>query len=209
MAWQFYTKGRRVPTLIGKDSSGRRIWGGPYTALQVLAAPAIPVLAWNTQGLWAGSLSLFGTVVAIAFITVAGVKLLGHVDFAARNPLYVMYGYLKQTADLAPAGRCAGRKVAPPTTRRITSRINTSTRQRPSEASQLRKASTQDQAPHTKAQMVPAAENDDMNPAPSADTRPEAIQHPPGTSRMSGLEAFLEGPHSQQAHQATQTKEAV
>jgi hypothetical protein len=57
MAWNWYTKGRRIPTLIGKDVSGRRIPGGPYTGLQAVTAAAVPALLWSTRSLWAADMA--------------------------------------------------------------------------------------------------------------------------------------------------------
>ena len=48
--WAWYTKGRRLPTLIGKDVSGKRIPGGPYTGLQAVTVLVVPTLGWTTRG---------------------------------------------------------------------------------------------------------------------------------------------------------------
>lgn len=201
MAWQFYTKGRRVPTLIGKDSAGRRIPGGPYTGLQFLAMPGIPALLWYTRGLWAGSMSILGSLALAALLTFGGVKLLGLVDFAARNPLYVIYGYLKQVKDLAPAGRCAGRKLAPQRICRIRSRINTATRIAlgptiPNGDDRDQPAMSASAPPPRNASENGASADGEIQPINGAPPL-AAIQPPTMSVRMSALEAFLEEPATQ------------
>ena len=86
MAWSWYTKGRRIPTIIGKDVSGRRIPGGPYTGLQAVTAAAVPALLWWTRGLWAADMAGLAMFAVLVGVTVAAVKLVGKVDFASTEP---------------------------------------------------------------------------------------------------------------------------
>lgn len=123
MAWSWYTKGRRIPTLIGKDVSGRRIPGGPYTGLQAVTAAAVPALLWWTRGLWAADMAGLAMFAVLVGVTAAAVKLVGKVDFASRNPLLLLGGYLRQTGRPV-AGTLAGRKVAEPTPHRVTGTVN-------------------------------------------------------------------------------------
>ena len=123
MAWSWYTKGRRIPTLIGKDVSGRRIPGGPYTGLQAITAAAVPALLWSTRSLWAAEMAGLAMFAVLAGVTVAAVKLVGKVDFASRNPLLLLGGYLRQTGRPA-AGTLAGRKLAEPKPHRATGTVN-------------------------------------------------------------------------------------
>ena len=111
MAWNWYTKGRRIPTLIGKDVSGRRIPGGPYTGLQAVTAAAVPALLWSTRSLWAADMAGLAMIAVLIGLTVGAVKLVGKVDFASRNPLLMLAGYLRQITGPA-AGTLAGRKLA-------------------------------------------------------------------------------------------------
>ena len=94
--WRWYTKARRFPALIGKDASGRRIPGGPYTVLQVIAVPVAAALLWNTQGLWGATMSGLARVIIVVAGTLGAVKLLGKVDFASRNPIYLTTAYALQ-----------------------------------------------------------------------------------------------------------------
>ena len=121
MAWSWYTKGRRIPTLIGKDVSGRRIPGGPYTGLQAVTAAAVPALLWSTRGLWAADMAGLAMFAVLVGVTVAAVKLVGKVDFASRNPLLLLAGYLRQTSRPA-AGTLAGRKLTEPKPHRVAAR---------------------------------------------------------------------------------------
>jgi len=123
MAWSWYTKGRRIPTLIGKDVSGRRIPGGPYTGLQAVTAAAVPALLWSTRGLWAADTAGLAMFAVLVGVTAAAVKVVGKVDFASRNPLLLLGGYLRQTGRPA-AGTLAGRKLAEPKPYRATGTVN-------------------------------------------------------------------------------------
>jgi hypothetical protein len=118
MAWSWYTKGRRIPTIIGKDVSGRRIPGGPYTGLQAVTAAAVPALLWWTRGLWAADMAGLAMFAVLVGVTVVAVKLVGKVDFASRNPLLLLAGYLRQTSRPA-AGTLAGRKLTEPKPHRV------------------------------------------------------------------------------------------
>jgi len=122
MAWSWYTKGRRIPTIIGKDVSGRRIPGGPYTGLQAVTAAAVPALLWWTRGLWAADMAGLAMFAVLVGVTVAAVKLVGKVDFASRNPLLLLAGYLRQTSRPA-AGTLAGRKLTEPKPHRVTAPV--------------------------------------------------------------------------------------
>lgn len=123
MAWNWYTKGRRIPTLIGKDVSGRRIPGGPYTGFQAVTAGVVPAVLWSTRGFWAANLAGLAMITVIACLTVGAVKLVGKVDFASRNPLLLFGSYLRQTGR-PMSGTLAGRKLAEPRPHRIAGEID-------------------------------------------------------------------------------------
>lgn len=121
-AWHWYTKARRIPTLIGKDAAGRRIPGGPYTALQVIAALVTPAVTWSTRALWAGQLTGLATLIAVLAVSFGVVKLLGKVDFASRNPLLLTGSFVRQMLT-PPGGSLAGTALRPLKTRRIRSSV--------------------------------------------------------------------------------------
>lgn len=121
-AWHWYTKARRIPTLIGKDAAGRRIPGGPYTALQAIAALVTPAVTWYTRALWAGQLTGLATMIAVLAVSFGVVKLLGKVDFASRNPLLLTGSYLRQMLS-PPGGTLAGTALRPAKKRRVRSGV--------------------------------------------------------------------------------------
>lgn len=122
-AWGWYTRGRRIPTLIGKDVSGRRIPGGPYTGVQAVTAAVVPAILWWTRELWAADMTGLAMLVVLAGVTVGAVKLVGKVDFASRNPLLLLGGYLRQ-AGRPMSGTLAGRKLAEPRPHRLAGAID-------------------------------------------------------------------------------------
>jgi hypothetical protein len=122
MAWSWYTKGRRIPTIIGKDVSGRRIPGGPYTGLQAVTAAAVPALLWSTRSLWAADMAGLAMFAVLVGVTVAAVKLVGKVDFASRNPLLLLASYVRQTGR-STSGTLGGRKLTEPKPHRVTAPV--------------------------------------------------------------------------------------
>lgn len=48
----WHTEGRRQPGVLGKDSAGKRIPGGPYTSYQMATGAAGTLLALGTSPLW-------------------------------------------------------------------------------------------------------------------------------------------------------------
>lgn len=107
---RFATRGRRQATLIGRDPSGRKIWGGPYTIWQGLAAIAVPFVLWNTRGLWsgvAGHPSGLGLIVTIAAVSGVIAWLVGRFVFS-HNPLWSLAGLLANYGQVlrgGPAGK--------------------------------------------------------------------------------------------------------
>lgn len=112
MAVQFHTEGLRQPMLIGKDVAGNRIPGGPYVVWQAAALLMAPV-AWNTADLWGHNLGPLGRVLGTGLATGALFWLLGRIDFAGRNPLWVLTGLITALAlMLRPAtGRMYGQPL--------------------------------------------------------------------------------------------------
>lgn len=92
----FATEGRRQPSLIGKDSSGRRIPGGPYTLYQIGGGVLVAAGLIATRSFWGADSSLVAMVVVGAGITAGAVFLLGRIDVSTSNPL-------RQAAGIIPA----------------------------------------------------------------------------------------------------------
>ena len=119
---RWHTEGRRQPTLIGKDASGRKIPGGPYIVWQLLALPVAPLM-WSTRYSWAGGLSGLAMLVIIAATTAAAFYLIGRLDFAGRNPILALGALavavlLATTARSGKLGRSRVRRIRPPRNRR-------------------------------------------------------------------------------------------
>ncbi|WP_329625859.1 hypothetical protein OG357_38135 (plasmid) [Streptomyces sp. NBC_01255] len=104
-----YTKARRHPLMIGKWPGGRkRIWGGPYTVLQVIVIAVVFGVLMLTRSAWAH----FGLVNLVVAIGVPyGLSLLvRHVHVDGRNPLLVAVSAVGVV--VAPGGgRLGGRPV--------------------------------------------------------------------------------------------------
>lgn len=47
-----FTRGLKIPALIGKFADGTRIWGGPYTMTQFSVGLGVLVIGYLTMGLW-------------------------------------------------------------------------------------------------------------------------------------------------------------
>lgn len=56
---RWYTSALRIPRLIGKLTSGERIWGGPYTVTQAVVGGVVLILGVKTMPWW-GPIHLFG-----------------------------------------------------------------------------------------------------------------------------------------------------
>lgn len=67
----WHTEGRRQPSVIGKDPSGKPIPGGPYTGPQAAVAGAGGALAWLTHSLWGSLFGLNGIAQAAVVLGVA------------------------------------------------------------------------------------------------------------------------------------------
>jgi hypothetical protein len=83
-----------------------------------VTAAAVPALLWWTRGVWAADMAGLAMFAVLVGVTVAAVKLVGKVDFASRNPLLLLAGYLRQTSRPA-AGTLAGRKMTEPKPHRV------------------------------------------------------------------------------------------
>lgn len=89
---RFHTAGRKQPILLGKDSSGNRLPGGPYTVPQLVAVMVTAVVLIVSRQVWAaGQSGLFFAIVTAALCVAVGV-IVGRHDFAGQNPFIIGLG---------------------------------------------------------------------------------------------------------------------
>lgn len=121
LVMRVFTRGLKIPTLIGKLQGGVRIWGGPYTTTQVYGVIAIVV-----GGFIYGDLLLpFGWVgnrVAVTAIALGAGYLLGLVRVGGRDPVSAALALVAVMSGPA-AGRYGGRPVRLPRPGRTRQRI--------------------------------------------------------------------------------------
>lgn len=89
---RFHTAGRKQPILLGKDSSGNKLPGGPYSVPQLVAVLATAVLLIATRQIWAaGQSGLAFAIITVVLCCLAGFAV-GRHDFAGRNPFVIGLG---------------------------------------------------------------------------------------------------------------------
>lgn len=92
---QSYTKGLKVPTLIGAFTDGTRIPGGPYTAAQGVCGATTLVLGYMLHGIWGGWLQSawphfeFLDWPLLLLVAAAVLKVTGYVPETTRNPVVI------------------------------------------------------------------------------------------------------------------------
>lgn len=200
---RWHTEGRRQPTLIGKDASGRKIPGGPYIVWQLLALPVAPLM-WSARFSWAGGLSGLAMLVIIAAATAAAFYLIGRLDFAGRNPILAAGALAAAVllATTARSGKLGGSRVRrsrPPHSRRA--RPAPAWHTDPADAwaaaaEDINPSSVQPvaAAASTAAATPPVDQADHLSTQPtgsSAPPNPPAAQAADQPTRMSPLEAFM------------------
>lgn len=125
---RYHTAGRRQPMLIGKDASGRRLPGGPYTVYQILAVVIMATTLWHTTALWAPRMTSLSTLLVIGAATLGAGYLTGRVDFSGRNPLLILLSLLAATPALISTnpGRLRGRPLPASKPRQVRTLATTS-----------------------------------------------------------------------------------
>lgn len=108
---RYHTYARRQPSLIGKDSSGKRIPGGPYTVYQPILLVATAAVLWISKDLW--STSLMQALIVTACLALAVGWISGRIDFSGRNPFLLGAGVLNAWASnlSAPQGKIRGARL--------------------------------------------------------------------------------------------------
>ena len=101
---QWHTEARQQPRIIGKDSSGRRIPGGPYTIYQVLAVGGVVPAAMMGFKIIDGGMTIRGFIFALAAGWLAQF-IIGRIDWTW-SPLAWLAGWWRVTTHAAtsPAG---------------------------------------------------------------------------------------------------------
>ena len=118
---RYHTAGRRQPMLIGKDASGRRLPGGPYTIYQVVAVVVVATGMWHTTSLWATQMTSISALLIIGAAAVGAGYLVGRLDLSGRNPLLILLSLLAVTPILISGhpGRVSGRTLPAKPSRRV------------------------------------------------------------------------------------------
>lgn len=62
---KFYTSARRFPILFGKLPNGGRVWGGPYTLVQVGVGTGAIALCWFIRPVWSTGSIITDLVITI------------------------------------------------------------------------------------------------------------------------------------------------
>lgn len=108
---KWYTHVRRVPTLLGAFSDGSRLWGGPYTILQLVAGAGFLVVAQKSHGiLWSGTGTPVVDLVFAALLAWGVALAVGKLDLKGRNPIRVAYG-LGRVVSRPGAGSLGGARL--------------------------------------------------------------------------------------------------
>lgn len=101
---QWHTEARQQPRIIGKDSSGRKIPGGPYTIYQVLAVAVVVPAVVVVSKIIDGGMTIHGFIFALAAGWLAQF-IIGRIDWTW-SPLAWLAGWWRVTTHAAtsPAG---------------------------------------------------------------------------------------------------------
>ena len=181
---RYHTAGRRQPMLIGKDASGRRLPGGPYTVYQILAVVIVATTMWHTTAIWAPRMTSLSTLLVIGATTLGAGFLTGRVDFSGRNPLWILLSLLAATPALTSThpGRLRGRPLPASKPRQVRTHATVSPTPAPSNQSAEPTAS---QPPTPAAAPV-------LTLAPALNLPRISVQLPELVAdRLTPLEAFL------------------
>ncbi|WP_299039955.1 hypothetical protein [uncultured Pseudokineococcus sp.] len=163
LVMRVFTRGLKIPTLIGKLQGGVRIWGGPYTTTQVYGAIAIVVVGF----IYGDLLLPFGWVgnrVTVAAIALGVGYLLGLVRVGGRDPVSAALALVAVMSG-PTAGRYGGRPVRLPRPGRARQRIQLqagpssapAAEAPPAPAGETQPATTSATTPSQPALTVPAA----------------------------------------------------
>ncbi|AMS04119.1 hypothetical protein [Acidipropionibacterium acidipropionici] len=113
----WHTEARQQPRIIGKDISGKKIPGGPYTVYQIAGLAVLPIGLF-TKPLWGADVPTIAVLIMLVGITAAAVWTIGLVDWTW-SPLNIAIGWTLAVhhATSSPAGIIAERGPASPAVR--------------------------------------------------------------------------------------------
>lgn len=113
----WHTEARQQPRIIGKDISGKKIPGGPYTVYQIAGLAVLPIGLF-TKPLWGADVPTIAVLIMLIGITAAAVWTIGLVDWTW-SPLNIAIGWTLAVhhATSSPAGIIAERGPASPAIR--------------------------------------------------------------------------------------------
>ncbi|GEM_PF-370997 len=108
-AIRWHTEARQQPRLIGKDVSGKKIPGGPYTVYQVAGLAVLPIGLW-TKPLWGPAVPSLGALMMLVGTTVVAVWAIGLIDWTW-SPINTVGGWVHGAAHAlnSPAGTLTSR----------------------------------------------------------------------------------------------------
>lgn len=115
-AARFYTSARRVPVLIGKLPNGGRVWGGPYSIIQIVVGSLTLLVGWNTRAIWGGAFgSPITQLVALAAAAAAATWFSGKIPSTKRKiPDLMMDTFTAVVAPSTGTYKDAPIRLAPP-----------------------------------------------------------------------------------------------
>lgn len=88
-------EGRSQPIMIGRDSAGRPIPGGPYTIYQLGAVLITVLVGLATKDIWGDSQPEIGRLVFIAAAAVIAGFAAARIDFTHHNPVWSLLGAIR------------------------------------------------------------------------------------------------------------------
>lgn len=193
---RFYTRARKVPTLIGKLPDGSPIPFGPYTGLQLIASVGTLIVLFKTRELWGFAGGLVDLLLAVAIAFAVG-KIAGRFESGFHNPVVLATGAMASLTQ-PRHGTSGGRPVRMPRTVRATGRIvvqaratpltapaSSTVQQKAQPTSQLQSASYPRPAGEVKAKSQSAVAVAAVTEPKTSDAVAEA------TNRLTGVQALL------------------
>jgi hypothetical protein len=186
---RFYTRARKVPTLIGKLPDGTPLPFGPYTGLQLITSVGTLIVLFKTREIWAFAGGLIDLLLAVAVAFAVG-KIAGRFETGFHNPVVLASGAMASLTQ-PRHGTSGGRPVRMPRTLRTTGRIVVQARTAqqaqpaPAQALEVKPANQRHTTRRAEVMLPPATTLPTTTPQISATADNDA------TDRLTGLQALL------------------